>query len=329
MKNFYKNKNILVTGGSGMIGFALVNKLYDLGANLSVASLERNKSLPKKVKFFKIDLRDLKNCIKITKNIDFIFHLAGIKGSPLMAQKYPYRFMSPMLMFNTNIVEAAKINKIKKFLFTSSIGVYQPSKVLKEKSVWETSPSKNDWFAGWAKRIGELTVEACQKESDMDMTIVRPANVFGPFDNFDEKTAMVIPSLISKFFHSKNNTVEVWGDGSNLRDFIYSEDVADAMLLVMKKNPKFPINIGCGSGIKIRKIVEIINSYFNNKFKIIWNTNYPSGDKKRIMDIKNLKKIGFKSKFELEKNIFQTIEWYKNNQKTVLKKYNSFHENKN
>lgn len=326
MKNFYKNKRILVTGGSGMIGSSLVKKLSNLGAKVTVASLEFNKSLPKKVKFKKIDLRNLKNCLTVTKNIDYIFHLAGIKGSPLMAKKYPYRFMSPMIMFNTNIIEAAKMNKIKKFLYTSSIGVYEPASILKEDKVWSTFPSKNDWFAGWAKRIGELTIDACKKESDIDMTIVRPANVFGPYDNFDEKTAMVIPSLISKFFNSKDNTVEVWGDGSNLRDFIFSQDVADAMLVVMKKNPNYPVNIGSGRGVKIKKIVDIINSYFNNKFKIYWNTSFPGGDKKRIMDIRNLRKIGYKNNSQLKDNIFKTIDWYKENRKYSHKRYNSFNE---
>ncbi len=326
MKNFYKNKKILVTGGSGMIGSSLVKKLVKLGAKVTVVSLEYNKSLPKNVRFKKIDLRNLKNCIKVTKKIDFVFHLAGIKGSPLMAKKFPYKFMSPMIIFNTNIIEAAKINKIKKFLYTSSIGVYEPATILKEKDVWKTFPSKNDWFAGWAKRIGELTVEACKKESGMDMTIVRPANVFGPYDNFDEKTAMVIPSLISKFFNSKNKKVEVWGDGSNLRDFIYSEDVADAMLLIMRKNPNIPINIGSGTGVKIKKIVNIINSYFGNEFKINWNINFPSGDKKRIMDIDNLKKLGFKRKSQLKENIYDTIEWFKKNKKFKFLRYNSFNE---
>tara|TARA_B100001057_G_scaffold472930_1_gene536764 strand:+ start:14929 stop:15912 length:984 start_codon:yes stop_codon:yes gene_type:complete len=326
MKNFYKNKKILVTGGSGMIGSSLVKKLVKLGAKVTVVSLELNRSLPKNIIFKKVDLRNLQNCIKVTKKIDYVFHLAGIKGSPLMAKKLPYKFMSPMIMFNTNIIEAAKINKVKRFMYTSSIGVYEPAPILKEKNVWETFPSKNDWFAGWAKRIGELTIEACKKETGMNMTIVRPANVFGPYDNFDEKTAMVIPSLISKFFNSKNNQVEVWGDGSNLRDFIYSEDVADAMLLVMKKNPNFPVNIGSGNGVRIKKIVTIINSYFGDKYKINWNTNFPGGDKKRIMDISNLKKLGFKRKSLLKKNIHNTIEWFKTNKKFSLQRYNSFNE---
>ena len=88
MKNFYKNKKILVTGGTGMIGLPLVKILDNFGAKITVASLEKNKSLPKKTKFFKLDLRNLKNCLRVTKNIDYVFHLAGIKGSPVMAKNF-------------------------------------------------------------------------------------------------------------------------------------------------------------------------------------------------------------------------------------------------
>ena len=163
MKSFYKNKNVLVTGGTGLIGIQLVKKLVELKSIVIVASLDKNIKLPKKVKFIRSDLRNFKNCLKLTKNIDYVFHLAGIKGSPQMAIKKPYQFMTPMLMFNANMLEASRINNVKRFLYTSSIGVYNPKKIMKEDSVWKTFPSKNDWYAGWAERIGELNVQACQQ----------------------------------------------------------------------------------------------------------------------------------------------------------------------
>lgn len=322
MKNFYKNRKILVTGGTGMIGIQLVKSLVNLGAKVSVASLETNSALPKNVKHHKIDLTHLSNCIKITKGIDYVFHLAGIKGSPLMTKKYPFIFMTPMILFNTNMIYSAKINNVKRFLYTSSIGVYQPKAILKEDDVWKTQPSKNDWFSGWAKRIGELNAEACRISSKTKITIVRPANVFGPYDNFDPKTGMVVPSLISKFLDSKNYKVEVWGDGLSIRDFIYSKDVANAMLFIMKKNPIQAVNIGSGKGVKIRDLVNIINSYFGNKYKIIWNKNFPSGDKQRIMSISKLNKLGFKNRIDFKKNIFQTIDWFRKNRK--IKRYDVF-----
>lgn len=327
MKKFYKNKKIIITGGTGMIGVQLANYLLEFEAKVTVVSLDENVKLNKKIKFLKADLRDRKNCLKIFKNIDYVFHLAGVKGSPLMAKKKPYKFMTPMLMFNANVLDAANITGVKRFLYTSSVGVYNQKGIMKEEDVWKTYPSRNDWFAGWAKRIGELSIEALSKSrSKMKMTIVRPANVFGPFDNFDYKTGMVIPSLINKFTNFKNNTLNVWGDGSNLRDFIYSKEVARAMLFIMFKSPNYPINIGSGKGITIRKLVTKINNIYGNKKNIFWDKTKVGGDKKRILDNTSLIKLGYKPKFNFDQALKETIEWYKINIKKKIKKYNAFDE---
>ena len=325
MANFYKNKKILITGGTGLIGIQLTKELYKLGAKVSVVSLEKNLELPKKVNFHKADLRKLENCLKVTKNIDFVFHLAGIKGSPKMTKTKPYSFMTPMMMFNINMLEASRINNVKRFLYTSSIGVYSPKDIMREKDVWKTFPSNNDWYSGWAKRIGELQVDAYGKEykNQMKTIIVRPANVYGPHDNFDVNTAMVIPSLINKFVNSKNRKVSVWGNGSAIRDFIFSRDVALAMVNLMKKAPNEPVNIGSGKGYSIKKLVEYINMYFKNSYKIIWDKSKPTGDKIRILDTKILKKMGFNQSTNLKEGVYETIDWYKKNKKNQ-KRFNIF-----
>tara|TARA_A100001015_G_scaffold319434_1_gene442285 strand:+ start:8462 stop:9439 length:978 start_codon:yes stop_codon:yes gene_type:complete len=312
---FYKNKKILVTGGTGLIGIQLTNLLLDFGAKVTVVSLEKNPELSKKVKFFKSDLRVLSNCLKVTNKQDFVFHLAGIKGSPKLTMTRPYSFMTPMILFNTNMLEACRINKVKRYLYTSSIGVYDPKSIMKETDVWKTYPSKNDWYSGWAKRIGELQVEALSKEENKKMKtiIVRPANVYGPHDNFYIKTAMVIPSLINKFVNSKTKTVDVWGDGSPIRDFIFSKDVAISMVQLMKIAPKHPVNVGSGKGYKISYIVNLINKFFKNQFKINWDKSKPSGDEIRILDTKYLNSLGIKQTISLEKGIIETIKWYLNN----------------
>jgi GDP-L-fucose synthase len=323
MLNFYKNKKILITGGTGLIGIQLTNILSRYKAKITVVSLEKNNELPKNIKFIKSDLRYLDNCIKITKNIDYVFHLAGIKGSPTMAMEKPYEFMIPMLMFNTNMIEASRINKVKKFMFTSSIGVYQPAKILEEENVWKTFPSKNDWYAGWAKRIGEITTLALKIKNKTCVYIVRPANVFGPFDNFNKNNAMVIPSLINKFLSKEK--IEILGDGKNIRDFIYSKDVARAMLFVMYKNYQSPINIGSGKATSIKNLVNIINKLINNKRNICWKKTANSGDKIRLMDVKKLQSLGFKFNYSLEEGLKETIAWYKKNIKNN-KRYNAFEE---
>ena len=325
MKSIFYKKSVLVTGGTGLIGIQLVKKLFLEGAKVTVASLEHNPELPNGVRFYKQDLRIFKNCLKVTRNIDYVFHLAGIKGSPKMAKENPYTFMLPMLLFNTNMIEASRVNKVKKFLYTSSIGVYNPNTIMKEEDVWKTFPSKNDWYSGWSKRVGELTIQACSEENKkMKISIVRPANVFGPFDNFDKNSAMVIPSLINKFFESKNKEVEVWGNGMQIRDFIYSEIAADAMIFIMKKNYSEPVNIASGRGYKIKEVVNIINNYFDNKYKIKWKKVKFTGDAKRVMSINKLKKLGFKMKFDLKDSIFKTIDWYKENKKNSFKRYSVF-----
>ena len=151
--NFYYNKKILVTGGTGMIGIPLVKKLIKKNAKVTVVSLDNKSRCPKGAKFLKKDLRDFKNCLKVCKNKDIIFHLAGIKGSPKMASEKPASFLYPTISFSLNMLEAARLSNVKNYLFTSSVGVYSPAKIFYEKDVWNTMPSKNDWYAGWAKRI--------------------------------------------------------------------------------------------------------------------------------------------------------------------------------
>ena len=323
--NFYKKKEILVTGGTGMIGVHLVQNLKDFGAKVTVASLDNIKPI-RGVKYIKADLRNLDNCLKVTKNKNIVFHLAGIKGSPLMAKTKPASFFVPTLQFSLNMMEAAFRNKIENYLFTSSIGVYSPAKKFKEDSVWKTFPSENDKYAGWAKRICELQSEVYEIQYKWNkISVVRPANVYGPYDNFDERNAMVIPSLISRALRSKKK-LSVWGNGSNIRDFIYADDVARAMIFILKKEINYPVNIGSGKGVSIKEIVEKINKNLSKPLEIEWSTNKILGDKIRVMDNTKLKKIGFSEFTSLEKGINKTINWYKKNLSQSTLRYNSFTE---
>jgi len=324
--NFYKNKKILVTGGTGLIGIPLVEKLISYGALVSVVSLDKKPKIKGKFIFFKSDLREFKNCMSLCKDKDIVFHLAGVKGSPLMTAKKPASFLVPTVTFTFNMMEAARRCRVKRFLLTSSIGVYSPAKIFKEESVWRTFPSKHDRFAGWAKRLCELQAEAYKIQYNWKhISIIRPANVYGPYDNFDTKNAMVIPSLIKKVLKSKKK-LDVWGDGSSIRDFIFSRDVADAMILAVYKNINNPINVGSGKGVTIKSLVEtIISSANKKKIKINWQKKKPIGDIKRLMDITRAKSFGFKPSISLSEGIQETIQWFLKN-KSKDKKYNSFTE---
>ena len=327
---YFKGKKILVTGGTGLIGVPLVKFLISYGAKVTVVSLDGKERCPKGAKFKKLDLRYFKNCIEATNKQDYVFHLAGVKGSPAMTAKKPASFFYPTISFNTNMMEAARQNKIKKYLFTSSIGVYKPNKTLLESDVWKTFPSENDRFAGWAKRMGELQAEAYKIEYNWkNISIVRPANVYGPFDNFDPRNAMVIPSMISKIENSRDE-INLWGDGSTIRDFVFSEDVAKNMLICLKKNINVPINLASGNGITIKKLFRIILKNFPDKknLKINWDTSKPSGDKIRLMSTKLAKENGLECSTSIDEGIQRTVEWYKKNKKNLKNRYNSFTEKK-
>lgn len=325
---FYKNKKILVTGGTGLIGRPLVGMLVDQGADVTIVSLDDPSRAPKGVKFIKADLRELSNCIEACKDKEIVFQLAGVKGSPKMCAEKPASFLVPTVTFSFNMMEAARRCGVERFLFTSSVGVYQPAEVFYEDSVWKTFPSPNDRFAGWAKRLCELQAEAYKIEHNWDkISIVRPANVYGPFDNFDPANAMVIPSLINRATGGER-PLTVWGDGSPIRDFIYSKDVARGMMLAVEKGINEPINLGSGSGVTIKEVAEAVaNNIPGEKIELAWDTSKPKGDAKRLMDMTRAKSYGFECKTSLDEGIKETINWYLNNKDQLNNRYNSFTEN--
>ena len=324
--SFYNEKNVLVTGGTGLIGTPLVSKLLDLGANVKVVSLDEKPDLNQNADFINLDLRYLEQCEEAVKGADCIFHLAGVKGSPKMTQEKPASFFVPTVMFNTNILEAARREGVSRFLYTSSIGVYSPAEIFNEDDVWSTFPSENDRFAGWAKRMGELQAQAYRIEHDWnEISIVRPANVYGPHDNFDPENAMVIPSLINRI-SSGENPLNVWGDGSAIRDFIFSEDCADGMIKVVEKGFGKPINLGSGQGVSVKEIIDVFKELIPD-LEIKWDISKPSGDKIRIMNTELAQSLDIHPSNPISEGIRKTFEWYKENKDSLKKRYNSFTEN--
>ena len=290
-----KNKSALVIGASGMVGTALMKVLGRSKTYFAIKGVDIETDMT------------IKSNTEIIKDYDHIYHLAGKKGSPQTAKERPADYL-PMLQFDANIIEAIGKYKPEWFLYTSSIGVYPPMEVYEEDKVWHEVPSENDKIPGYIKRMGELSCYAIRATYGYEnISIVRPANIYGPNDNFG-KNSMVIPALIKK--GHEDDVINVWGDGSPTRDFIYCEDVARGMLHMVENRHNNTVNLGSGEGVKISDIANTIGKHFDKEVK--YDKTKPNGDMKRLMSMKKANDFGFTPKTSLNDGIQKTIEWYLN-----------------
>lgn len=317
----FTGRNVLITGGTGLIGRQVVKILCDAGANVRVVSLDQV-NVDDRAEHVLGDLTEFSLCRELTKDMDFVFHMAGIKGSVEVTKSKPASFFVPLLMFNTNMLEACRLNKVQKVVYTSSIGAYSSAEVFREGENLEGPPM--DMFPGWAKRMAELQVKAYQEQYGLDnFAIVRPCNVYGPGDNFDPQNAMVIPTLMYRIFN-KENPVVVWGDGSAVRDFAYSRDVAEGVIQALHYGTKGGfVNLGSGTGVTIKELVETLHSFLGFNYEL--DASKPSGFPKRVMDISLAKEmIHYNPTTSLLDGLKETWEWFVENQDEYLKKKNYF-----
>jgi len=319
----FKRKNILVTGGTGLIGRQIVDILCAADAYVKVVSLDKLVTNDK-AEYLYADLTDFKLCRDVTRDMDFVFHVAGIKGSIEVTKARPASFFVPLLMFNTNVLEACRINKVKKVVYTSSIGAYASAEVFREDENPDGPPM--DMFPGWAKRMAELQVQAYRIQYGLEnFAIVRPCNVYGPGDNFDPDNAMVIPTLMCRV-HNKENPVVVWGDGSAVRDFAYSRDVAEGVILALHYGTggKF-VNLGGGNGYSIKELVETLHEFLD--FNYEFDTSKPSGFPRRVMDISMARElIDYNPTTSLLDGLKETWQWFVSNHDEYLRRKNYFAE---
>ena len=325
--NFFKDKKIIVTGGTGLIGRSVVKKLCDFQANVTIISLDKI-NVDDRAKHVFGDLTDFNFCKEVSKGQDYAFHMSGIKGSVKVTIEKPASFFVPLIMMNTNFLEACRLNSVEKLVYTSSIGAYSSREIFKEEDS-SFSEAPMDMFPGWAKRMAELQIQAYKKQYDLkDYFIVRPCNVYGPGDNFDPENAMVIPTLMNRIYN-KEDPVVIWGDGSSIRDFAYAEDVAEGVILTIMHGTGDQdfLNLGSGDGYTIKQLVEILSSVQN--FNYEFDTSKNSGFPRRIMNIDNAKKIiGYQPKVTLKDGLKKTWDWYIENKNENELRHNYFKDDK-
>ncbi|SBW01501.1 conserved hypothetical protein [uncultured Alphaproteobacteria bacterium] len=312
----------VVTGGTGMIGREVVRLLCDAGANVRSVSLDRIEVDPR-AEHVHGDLCDFGFCREITRDADYVLHVAGIKGSVEVTKSKPASFFVPLLMMNTNMLEAARVNGARGVVYTSSIGAYSSAEVFREDDDDLVQPPM-DMFPGWAKRMAEMQVRAYAIQYGLsNFAVVRPCNVYGPGDNFDPENAMVVPTLMARIA-SGEKPVGIWGDGSAIRDFAFSTDVAEGVLLALLHGTRGSfVNLGSGVGVTIRELVETLNAFI--PFEYAFDPSKPAGFPRRVMDISRAREwIGYRPTTTLREGLEKTWAWFLSHREEYRERHNYF-----
>lgn len=312
----YSDKNILVTGGTGMIGSHLVELLLEKNANVRIVAHEREIPPELEDKGLDVvsgDLTEKKFVEESVKDMDYVFHLAAYTGGLGRTSTHPASTLTPNLIMDGNVLECAKNEGIERFLYASCTCVYpNDEKTLEEEDAWKGNPPEIHASYSWSKRMGERQAIAYHKEYGMNIAIVRPSNSYGPRDSDDLETAHALGSLIMKAINKMDPFV-IWGDGNPIREYIYARDAAKGMLLAMENYcVGDPINLASGEFVSISELARKILKLTNTSPEIKFDKEKPSGQKRRVLSNKKAKeKIGFVAETSLDTGIEETIKWYK------------------
>lgn len=319
VKNFWKNKKVVVTGGDGFIGSHLVEILHSYGAKIKL--FVRNpklKNIPKnlhdKLKIAKVDLNDKKTVLKNIGDEQIVINMAAVVGGIEFNINHPASIFKDNIIPFLNLIDSYKNKNLERFCIVSSACVYPRHCTIPtpESEVFIDLPEPTNIGYGWSKRTEELLGDWYQKEFGMNISIVRPYNSYGPRDNFKPESSHVIPALIRRVF-SNENPLKVWGSGNQSRSFLYVKDFARGVLEVCEKSNKpEAINLGTDEEIKIRDLIHLILKISKINKKIIFDTSKAEGQPRRNCDTKRLKKVvGFKTEYTIKKGLAETIKYYR------------------
>lgn len=325
MNNYWKDRKILITGGGGFIGSNAVEFFLKKDAIISATVSPHTSSKIikkklgnsiKKINLIEVDLLDKKTVQKITEGMDTIMNFAAIDGGIKFKMENSLEIYKKNLSITKILIDAAIKAKIKSFLLLSSIDIYPTDiegKISENRATnFKWDPKKEGYkLAKWESE--QYAIEAAKK-SDLNIIIVRPANIYGPGDNFEDISKMrFIPSLIRNIY-LKKQPIEIWGDGSEIKSFLYVDDFLNICKLLIEKGiTNIPINVASKNLISIKELAKKIISLSKSDIEIITNPQNSLKQKKRIIDITLLEQcIGPIRETEIEKGIKNTIDYFIN-----------------
>lgn len=305
-----KLSKIYVAGHRGLVGSAIVRKLTSLGYKNIVTRTSEELNL--------IQQADVDNFISMERP-DYVFLAAAKVGGILANTTYPGGFLYDNLMIQSNVIEAARRNDVKKLLFLGSTCIYpkMAPQPLKEEYLLtgELEPTNEPYAL--AKIAGIKLCSAYNRQYKTNFISAMPTNLYGPNDNFDLETSHVLPALMRKIHEAKVNeepTVTVWGSGTPLRDFLHVDDLADACVYLMERCNATDIgefvNIGTGEEISIRALAERLSKIIRFEGKLVFDANKPDGTPRKVTDVSKLNGLGWEPKIGFKVGIAQTYEWY-------------------
>lgn len=308
MKSFFEDKRVVVTGGAGFLGRYVVAKLRVRGCQYIY--------VPRSIQYDLTTTEGIQSMYRDFKP-DIVIHLAAVVGGIGANQKNPGKYFYDNLIMGTQLIEYGRRNGIEKFVAVGTVCSYPKycSVPFKEEEIWNGYPEETNAPYGLAKKMMLVQSMAYRQQYGFNSIFLLPANLYGPYDNFNLETSHVIPAIIRKCVTAAkegNSSITLWGDGTASREFLYVEDAAEAILLATEQyNESVPVNLGSGREITIKELAGIIANYTGFTGIIIWDSTRPNGQPRRALDTSKAKKaFGFAAGTSLEEGLKNTIRWY-------------------
>jgi GDP-L-fucose synthase len=308
-REFWREKRVVVTGGSGFLGSYIVDKLADRGAAQVFVPRRRDYDL--------CVLHNIQRLLDDTRP-DIVIHLAARVGGIGANRDHPAEFFYDNLMMGAPLLHESWAFGVKKFVALGTICCYPKHTPIpfREENLWDGYPEETNAPYGLAKKMLLVQSQAYREQYGFNSIFLMPVNLYGPRDNFDPSSSHVIPALIRKCVEAQargQSEVVVWGDGSPTREFLYVDDAAEAVLLAAERyNNSEPVNIGSSSEIAIKDLVELIARLTGFHGRIVWDVTKPNGQPRRCLDTSHAERVfGFRSRTSFADGLERTIAWYR------------------